>query len=143
MNFQLASSLFFFVVKAAKTVLEFRKPSSFAGDTEGEILLETGGKIASVLDKIYEDKKIDLSDVPELLELLKDASKFIGFDFQAAASQIANASKSDLEDAFKKFDEQFSLHDKEKEKQLESLFHEIFTMINSANRIAKICGKIK
>ena len=143
MNFQLASSLFFFVIKAAKTLLEFRKPSSLAATNDGQILLETSGKVATAIDKIYEDKKIDLTDIPELLELLKDASAFIGFDFQNAASQIANASRAELEEAFKKFDDQFKLTDKNKEKNLEAVFFEIFSIINSANRIIKICEKIK
>lgn len=143
MNFNLAQNLFFFTIKATRTLIDYFKPKELIGSTDSEILLEKTARIGTLLDSIYADKKVGISDLPEIISILKEASGFIGFDFEGAAVQIANATKQELEETFKKFDQEFIISDKNKEANLEILFHEIFNVINSINRIVKICGKIK
>lgn len=143
MNFILAEQLFFFSIRASHAILSYMKPVNLNGKSESEILLEKAAKIGSLIDSIYKDGKVDLSDIPEIFSILKEATVFIGFNFEEAAIQIANASKEDMETMFKKFDEEFVLNDKCKEANLEILLHEIFSIINSGSRILKICEKIK
>jgi hypothetical protein len=143
MNFGLAEKLFFFVVRSGKALIEYFNRNDLVGQKESDILLERSARIASLIEAIYKDGVISLSDLPEIVSILQQATVFIGFDFEAAAVQIANASKQELEEAYKRFDDEFVLNDKNKEANLEIIFHEIFNLINSANRIIKICGKIK
>jgi len=143
MNFQLAESIFFFTIRVSKSLIDYFKPKPSVEMTGPEILLTKTAKIASIIDEIYKDNKVDLSDMPEIINALKEAAAFIGFDFEGAAIQIANASGQELNEAFKKFDSEFVLIDKNKEAHLEIIFHEIFNVINSVNRIMKICGKIQ
>ncbi len=142
-SFDLATQIFMFTVRTTKSLSSYFLKEELTSKRESDILLERSAKIGSLIQKIYEDKKINLADIPELIDVIKEASIFVGFDFEKAAMQIANATKDELEEAFKLFDNEFSLPDKNKEQNLEIIFHEIFNIINSSYRIYKICGKIK
>lgn len=144
MGFLQAETAFFAVIKIIKFFIQWKEEKqSLIPTDDSENVAEKLGKIGATIDKIFEDRTINFSDFPQIVEFLRYISAMTSINFEQAAHQIANASKSELEAVFKKFDEGFVLSDKDKEKNLEIIFHEIFNIVNSLAQIYRIVEKIK